>query len=184
LDIEFLRIAHFDFGSNAEFDAMNENSCFVIRLGKIGILLFSLFLFSLGSGCQKSLTTDTPSSQFSSSAQKIAFLSRYAKLPSTPTDVEYQIHYQDNSGGMVPGPSDSDIKLVALVKAEDIPLWTNGFKEVPSSETDFAWTDEILPKESRWAAKGEAKYYRKSTGNGELAVFSESGLVFYRIEKH
>jgi hypothetical protein len=148
-------------------------------LYRLNIILI-LFLM----GCSKSLTTDTQSSTMNSAAEKITFLKQYAKLPSTPTDVAFHIVYRDNSGGGVSGPSDWDIKFAAIVKDEDISKWTAGFQQFPDAESDFSWAEEILPHDAKWALEGDARYYRRSEGGEEMAVYPKKSLILKRIEKH
>jgi hypothetical protein len=119
-----------------------------------------------------------------SSAERIAFLNRYAKMPSNPLDVEFHIIYQDNAGGMVAGPSDWDIKFAAIVKDEEISKWTAGFQQFPDAESDFSWAEDILPHDAKWALEGDAQYYRRSEGGAEMAVYPKKSLILKRIEKH
>jgi hypothetical protein len=57
-------------------------------------------------GPRGSLSTSTDSQTLPDQQQRIAFLSRYVTPKSPIRDTEFIIHYQDNSGGLVPGPSD------------------------------------------------------------------------------
>jgi hypothetical protein len=147
------------------------------RILNIVILLFVLL------GCQQSRTTDTHSLAMTSVSEKVAFLNRYAKMPSTPLDVEFHIIYQDNAGGMVAGPSEWDIKFAVIVKDEEISKWTAGFQQFPDAESDFSWAEDILPHDAKWAREGDAEYYRRSEGGAEMAVYPKKSLILKRIEK-
>ncbi|MEP6296930.1 MAG: hypothetical protein ABJ382_06365, partial [Ilumatobacter sp.] len=75
----------------------------------------------LGSGCGASdpvdedLTTDTTSASISGESEQIDFLDRYVTLPTPVSETEFHIVYQDNSRGVVPGPSDWTIEFAVRV---------------------------------------------------------------------
>jgi hypothetical protein len=54
---------------------------------------------------------------------RVEFIERYVTFRRTYRKLAYAVDYQNNSGGMVPGPSDWDIRLVAVVPAEEIDDW-------------------------------------------------------------
>jgi hypothetical protein len=161
---------------------MENNSPFIITPKSRRILNLILLLLVL-LGCQQSRTTDTHSSAMVSVSEKVAFLSRYAKMPSTPLDVEFHIVYQDNSGGMVAGPSEWDIKFAAIVKDEEMSKWTAGFQQFPDAESDFSWSKDILPQDTKWSLEGDPQYYRRSEDGVEMAVYPKKSLILKRIEK-
>lgn len=50
--------------------------------------------------------------------------------------------YQNNGGGLVPGPSDWDIRLVAKVPASELQDWVP-VGVSPSSAPDTAWLNTV-----------------------------------------
>jgi hypothetical protein len=56
-------------------------------------------------------------------AKATALLAKYCPLPGALLDAHIINDVKDNSGGMVPGPSDSWLSGVILVPSEDLPKW-------------------------------------------------------------
>ena len=121
-------------------------------------------------------STDTWSSSFENADDKLSFLSCYLVSFSEILDVEYHIFYADNATGWVPGPSDWDIRVALKVKAEDIPLWLDGYSEIPSDEIDLRWWDKILTDDLTWSPD-EMKCYKRDNARSYLAVFSDEGFL-------
>ena len=113
-------------------------------------LLFLLFMFVACN--QVSLTTQTHSSRFNSKQEKIEFLQKYLRIPSTYTELEYDINYQDNSTGLVPGPSDWDIKLKATIPKADLQHWIKGCTMIAPPKIDWP-TLPFQVSDYEWYAK-------------------------------
>ena len=97
----------------------------------ISILLFICFsLIACDSRVDQGKSTHTLSSTFSSLEGKQDFLKRYIKPKSSFKQLDFLITYRDNSQGFVPGPSDWDIRLVAIVALTDIEQWISGLKKM------------------------------------------------------
>ncbi len=96
---------------------------------------------SLGAGRDQTDTrsTDTSSAGFATLAEKAAFLQEYVLFRRSYLQLDFDIEYHDNSSGSdaVPGPSDWDIRIVAVVPANELPAWTSGL--TPVTVVDTKW---------------------------------------------
>ena len=144
-----------------------------------GVMLIGALYLKESSSDGGRLTTDTRSSTFSDNRSKIAFLKKYLKMPSAIEEAEFHVVYQDNSGGLVPGPSDWDIQVVLRVKLENVPLWTNGMTRVDLA--DLSWGYSLLPSAEQWAVKSKPVIYEQ--GRTVVAVFEPEGTIFKRVQK-
>jgi len=101
----------------------------------------SLILVVLLTGCSSS-TRSGPKSISETSAtrselrDRVAFIEQYVKFRRTYLELEYDVEYHNNGGGLVPGPSDWDIKILAVVPDEEVDHW------IPSGAT---MTEELPP---------------------------------------
>ena len=68
-------------------------------------------------------STDTSSAALPSLAQRVEFLERYVTFRRGYTDLGFHIVYHNNGGGMMPGPSDWDVRLVAAVPPAELNAW-------------------------------------------------------------
>ncbi len=66
----------------------------------------------------------TRSFEIKSLGERVRFLEQYISFKRHYRALEFDIDYHDNSGGLVPGPSDWDIALVAVVPAQELSQWT------------------------------------------------------------
>lgn len=143
-----------------------------------------LALAALACGQGASLTTDTRSSQFATDAEKIAFLARYLKLPSPVEAAEFHVRYQDNSRGLVPGPSDWDVRAVVRVQPAETARWAEGLRRLPvgaAPSVDLSWGHALLPDEARWRLASSPALYTRDEGAVVVAVFEAEGIVMKRV---
>jgi hypothetical protein len=85
--------------------------------------------------------------------------------------------YHDNSGGMVPGPSDWDIQAVLKVASQDLSAWTQNAKETAAKQ-DLAW-GYSLAQQRGWKLLPAPKIY---TAPGKIVVvFEKEGIIFKRL---
>ncbi len=126
-------------------------------------------------------STDTYSTNFSQESEKIVFLKKYVKCFSPVSAAEFHIIYHDNSTGLVPGPSDGDLKIVIRIAPSDIPKWTAGFREVEKDDIDLSWIPDIPLEVSRWKSVSRPGYYRRPGGKVEMVVYGKEGVLFKRI---
>jgi len=89
---------------------------------KSSVLLFAVILL-VGCGDTGPPSTHTRSSQFATLEQRVEFLNRYVSFRRTCETLDFDIDYQNNGGGWVPGPSEWDIRLIATVPAGALPDW-------------------------------------------------------------
>lgn len=119
-------------------------------------------------------TTDTLSTSFTNTKEKIAFLKQYVNLPSEIEASEYHIVYFSGSGLGI-GPSEWDFEMVFRLEPKNLKYWTNNIPE-SSTAYNLAWAKELLP--SDWQLNSEPKYYKRS---GELTVFEPEAIIFWKI---
>lgn len=107
----------------------------------------------------------------------MAFLNKYLIMPSEVLDAEYYIFYQDNSTGMVPGPSDWDIRVALKVKEADIPLWIEGMEEIlPEQISENMWED-LKTESFTWERHETVKYYKRPESRSYLIVYPDQGII-------
>ena len=138
-----------------------------------------------------SLTTNTDSRSLPGEQERLAFLARYLRSKSPIEDAEFIIRYQDNSKGMVPGPSDWDIRAVLQV-GNQTAAWHAGWVPCASSESpsdttrqpdfDAAWAEPLLDRRARWQTlHGSPRCYRNPRkASSFVVVYEEDGVVLYR----
>lgn len=132
-----------------------------------------------------SLTTDTRSRDLAE-ADKVPFLARYLKLRSSVEAAEFHIVYHDNGGGLVPAPSDWDVRAVMKVAPGDIAAWTADVAPPTSPDStaygyapsDLGWIYELLPKTDRWKTTSKPKIYTRSATT--VIVFEPEAIVCKR----
>ena len=116
------------------------------------VLLTALAVAGCG-GSSGPPTIDTTSDALPSLERRVEFLERYVTFRRGYTDLGFHISYQNNGGGMVPGPSDWDIRLVAAVPPAELASWVPpGLTPTPSADTQ--WLAGV-PGDGRAAGIGE-----------------------------
>jgi len=103
--------------------------------------LLALALTLMVTGCGKSRTTNTLSGEFTTLAEKQEFLERYMKFRRSYDDLHYRLSYIDGGGGMVPGPTEWNVRILALVPAGELDEWIDGLSVTSDPELD--WVSEI-----------------------------------------
>ena len=123
-------------------------------------------------------TTNTWSSSFRSREEKLAFLCGYMTMPSEVIDAEYHIVYHDNSGGLIPGPSDWDIRVVLKVAPEDTYRWTDGMKRLVPDQIDIDLWDGLGTEWFTWnGMRGEEDCWKNPDSNEYLVVYPWSSVI-------
>ena len=91
-------------------------------------------------------------------ADRIQFLENYVTFRRQYEQLDYDIMYQNNGGGMLPGPSDWDIRLIAVVPESEIEAWVpkDAEKKINVSPT---WLQDLPGTIER---DGIAEWYRSS----------------------
>ena len=88
-------------------------------------------------GCGKDKTTNTVSSEFTTFAEKQEFLERYVKFRRTYDDLHFHLSYIDGGSGMVPSPTEWNVRVFAVVPAQEIDQWIDGLAVVSDPELDW-----------------------------------------------
>jgi len=137
-------------------------------------------LCALGQGCCEDEPGDGPpsgrtsSASFETLAEKVAFVERHVTFRRTYKGLDFNIFFQNNGGGMLPGPSDWDVRLRATVPVSEIDDWIGGLSRA-DAPVDISWTQAIPG--GREPTEGTAFF---ANGGVILGVDRERGTVFYR----
>jgi hypothetical protein len=87
-------------------------------------LLVSVLIAAAFTGCSKG---PAPVAETSAArpalADRVRFIENYVTFRRKYDKLEYGVMYQNNSGGMVAGPSDWDVRLIAVVPPKDVDGW-------------------------------------------------------------
>ena len=105
--------------------------------------LIVLILTLLVASCGKGKTTDTVSSKFTTLVEKREFLERYMKFRRSYDDLHFHISFIDGDSGMVPGPTEWNLRVLAVVPEGQIDQWIDGLSAAPDPELN--WISD-LPK--------------------------------------
>lgn len=120
-------------------------------------------------------STDTSSDSLPSLGERVEFLQRYVTFRRGYVDLGFQIVCHNNNGGMVPGPSDWDIRLVATVPPAELDDWVPaGEASLPTADTQ--WLAGVPGAES---AAGIVEWY---TSPGRVVgIDRQRSVVAYRL---
>ena len=144
------------------------------RLASIVLLTIALTLGGCGpSKPNGPQSTDTNSTTIPELVDRIDFLENYLSFKRQYDELEFHILYKNNGGGWVPGPSDWDIRLAAVVPPEELPLWTEGL-DVSSEEAN--WLTNV---NKQIDVSGVNTWFR--SGGKVVVVDKENAVVVYRL---
>jgi hypothetical protein len=136
-----------------------------------------ILLVSSAAGCGGSrgpASTDTSTASFPTLAERVEFLQRYVTFRRGYRELGFHIHYRNGGGGAVPGPSEWDIRVVAVVPPEELTSWVPA-GVTASASVDRAWL-AIVPG-AEWAA-GITEWY---VGPGSVVgIDRDRSIVAYR----
>lgn len=137
------------------------------------VLLTALAVVGCG-GPSGPASTDTCSDALPSLERRVEFLERYVTFRRGYSDLGFHIAYQNNGGGLVPSPSEWDIRLVAAVPPTELAEWVPPGL-APSPAADTGWLAGV-PGGAR--AAGITAWY---TGPGlVVGIDRERSVVAYR----
>lgn len=98
-------------------------------------------------------------------------------------ELDFKIHFRNGGDGMLPSPSEWDIRIVAIVPTEELGAWIpQGVKPEAVAETD--WLKEV-PGWDR--AIGVTEWYveKNFTNRGKIVgVDRARSVMAYRIWAH
>jgi len=108
----------------------------------IRIVLLALTL--LITSCKPSgpASTETNSAGFATLAERTNFLQQYVTFKRSYESLDFHIAFHNNSGGMVPGPSDWDVRLIAKVPAAELQSWVPAGANI-SKAPDTSWLQSV-----------------------------------------
>lgn len=143
-----------------------------------------LMLAACGPTPQKRTRYEIEGTQPERVARAITILAKYCQLPGLLLDAHMAEDIADNSGGMVPGPSDSYLSGVITFAASDLPAWRATLS--PQLQvTETAEFHSVLNAPDWWpasAAFAGCEFYspRKLTGrSGGFVALSPSVSAIY-----
>ena len=79
-----------------------------------------------------------------------AILNKYCRVPTRLLDAHMAEDIQNNNTGLVPGPSDSSLSGVLLVRATDIPAWRAVFSPALTSTPSGEFTSACRLSAPLW----------------------------------
>jgi len=118
-------------------------------------------------------STETTSTAFSTVEGKVEFLENYVSFRRTYDDLDFVVTYQNNDYGLVPGPNDWDVRIVAKVPRAELEQWTKGL--APTSLPQTGWLG-VLP--SRIDHSGVSTWFQK--GGILVGVDEVNAIVVYQ----
>ena len=74
---------------------------------------------------------------------KLDFVEQFVTFRRSYTQLEYDIQFQNNGGGRLPGPSDWDVRLVAEVPVAEIDDWLRAGPGKLSAKPELAWLADV-----------------------------------------
>jgi hypothetical protein len=107
-------------------------------------------------------------------AERVALLEKYVTFRRGYESLDFAIRYQNNGGGMVPGPSEWDIRVVAVVPASEMGAWIPA-GVAARSDVDAAWVKEVPTGVD---VSGVREWY--VTGGVVVGVDRSKRVVVYR----
>lgn len=140
-------------------------------------IIFFIVLPFLGScGGFGSKTTESDSTHFSTLAEKQAFLERYVTFRRHYDALNFAISYLEGGDGLIPGPTEWDVRLFALVPKESLDDWTSGL--VSTQDSDLSWVSSIPNAPPKLNS-----FQWFSDGSRVVGINHEDRLVLYRNHK-
>jgi hypothetical protein len=137
------------------------------------ILLIVVSVIVVGCGGKNSKTTDTDSAVFSTLSEKQAFLERYVNFRRTYKELEFDVKYTDGGDGMLPSPTEWDIRVFAKVPSEEIDDWISGMTKTESADT--SWVPSVPRAPTNL---GAFQWYED--GRKLVGINPEERIVLYR----
>ncbi|MFZ2282063.1 MAG: hypothetical protein WAW39_29975 [Prosthecobacter sp.] len=152
-------------------------------------VILSILLVCTLSACgptpQKQTRAEITGTQTERVTRATAILAKYATLPGPLLDAHMAEDIADNSGGMVPGPSDSTLSGVITFPAADLPKWQK-ILAPQTSHVDSPSYGGHSPAPTWWpaaAAFKDCEYYepKKLTGRtfGFVALSPSAAAIYF-----
>lgn len=126
-------------------------------------------------------STRTSSADFGSLAEKVAFLEQYMRFRRSYVQLDFDIAYRSGGDGLLPAPSEWDIRIVARVPPGELSEWHAGLS--PTAPPDTAWLRDL---QTPIVHRGVSQWYtRPGVGVGTepsllVGVDPARSVVVYR----
>lgn len=131
---------------------------------------------------EPSLTTNTRSHSIPTPAARVEFIGRYVTLRTPVKDAVFHVVYHDNSGGLLPGPSDADIVAALQVEPGDRAKWLDGATPaLPSEATKPLSGYQRISLPAAWGAQGTGELYQRQ---GTWLVWHPEGVLELSAAMH
>ena len=138
------------------------------------VLCFLMAVLVAGCGPSGPPSTDITSEAFGSLAEKTSFLKQYVTFDRPYETVDFAIVYHNNSGGLIPGPSDWDIRIIAQVPQGSLSDWLpDAGAEKPHD--DRIWLTTVP---TTMACSGITQWFQ--AGHTVVGVDRARSIVAYR----
>jgi len=132
-------------------------------------------LFIVGCKPRGPATTHTASTKFPTVAERADFLHQYVSFRRTYETLDFEIKFQNNGGGLLPAPSDWDVRIVATVPEAELEAWVPpGVSAAPVHDTD--WLKSIP---TILDLTGVNEWY--SVGGRVIGLDRSKRIVVYRL---
>lgn len=143
-------------------------------MAKFIFIVFTLFFTS----CTKNIPAINQSSEdFSTIEEKEEFLAKYIQIADKSFEkLDFHVFYNDNSGGMVPGPSDMNVSFIAQVPQDEINIWIKDLKSL-SNKPDFSCFSKVSTEIDY---SGISEWYELK-GNSFIGVDRKNSIIIYRF---
>ena len=150
-------------------------------------IVLCFVLSACGPAAQKQGRSEITGTQPERIARATAILTKYCHLPGPLLDAHMAEDVQNNSTGLVPGPSASSLSGVVLVAPNDLPAWRAILSPALTSAPSPEFTSAChLPAPSWWPAAtalAGCEFYApaKLTGRhgGFVAVSSSPAAIYF-----
>lgn len=140
---------------------------------------FFVLLIVLLTGCSPDTQSGPKSVSELSTARpqltdRIMFIEQYVTFTRAYLKLEYDVEYHNNGGGMIPGPSDWDVKILAVVPADEIDEWI----PAGTSKTDKDPPDWLLVMPGNISTNNVTEWYTR--GNSVVGIDRKTSTIAYR----
>lgn len=159
----------------------------------VKIMLLCLISFAFVA-CGPSRPRQTRSEITGTQAERVSratsILGKYCKLPGKLLDAHMTEDINDNSGGMVPGPSDVWLSGVIVVLTGDLAMWREILSPAITPAPSASFTSPFAPP-PWWPATGAfdgCEFYspKKLTGRsgGFVALSPSASAIYFSTSRH
>lgn len=130
----------------------------------------------LSSCSEKNRSADIYSYTIQSKEEKLEVLKEYLTNESGLISGEFHIWIQDNSTGLVPGPSDHSFTFALKIEPDSINNWTTSLVKRQDIVSTKRW-DKLKLKKDEWDLSGAPEVYYNDYKTEIKLVYRISGIV-------